>query len=276
MNGQALVALHDEQAWREALDTVWNRELRPRLMETILSLPPARPLRMSYEEFLEWADEDTLAEWVDGEVIIHSPAGNRHQDLTDFLVSVLRPFVELHQLGVVRSAPFQMKLTRSGREPDLLFVAKEHLYRLRETHLEGPADLVVEVISPESVRRDRVEKFYEYQAAGVGEYWLIDPWREEGEFYRLREDGRYEGVFVGREGVFRSEVLPGFWLRVEWLWERPLPDTEEVLWTIIGYGTAIERLLRMTGDETLIRHLARIIGRDTLRRLVNEIEGDSE
>ncbi len=66
MNGQALVALHDEQAWREALDAVWNRELRPRLMEAILSLPPARPLRMSYEEFLEWADEDTLVEWVDG------------------------------------------------------------------------------------------------------------------------------------------------------------------------------------------------------------------
>jgi len=49
------------------------------------------------EEFLEWADEDTLAGWVDGEVIMHSPAGNRHQNLADFLVSVLRPFVELHQ-----------------------------------------------------------------------------------------------------------------------------------------------------------------------------------
>ena len=273
MNGQALVALHDEQAWREALDAVWNRELRPRLMEAILSLPPARPLRMSYEEFLEWADEDTLAEWVDGEVIIHSPAGNRHQDLTDFLVSVLRPFVELHQLGVVRSAPFQMKLTRSGREPDLLFVAKEHLYRLRETHLEGPADLVVEVISPESVRRDRVEKFYEYQAAGVGEYWLIDPQSERAEFHRLGEGGRYEEVFSGHEGVYRSGVLEGFWLRVEWLWQEVLPGTEEVLWEIIGYEAVVEQLIRATGSEDLIRQLARTVGLDALRRLVESIEG---
>jgi len=152
-------------------------ELRRRLREAMREIPRWPPKKMTYEEFLDWADEDTLAEWVDGEVVIYSPASDRHQDISGFLESVLRSFVEARQLGVVRSAPFQMKLEQ-GREPDLLFVADEHLDRLKETRLDGPADLVVEIISEESMGRDRGEKFYEYARGGVPEYWLLDPQQE--------------------------------------------------------------------------------------------------
>lgn len=119
------------------------------------------PSKLSYEEFLAWADEDTRAEWVDGEVVIVSPASNRHQDLSDFLTAILRPYVQVHGLGIVRSAPFQMYLAeeRRGREPDLLFVSTEREYLLRETHLDGPADLVSVIVSPESRLCDRGEKF---------------------------------------------------------------------------------------------------------------------
>ena len=146
---------------------------------------------MSYEEFLEWCDEDTWAEWVDGEVVMLSPASQRHQDLADFLNAVLRAFVEAHDLGRVISAPFQMKTGPDlpGREPDLLFVAEEHLDRLKGAYLDGPADLVVEIASPESRLRDRGEKFAEYEAGSVREYWLIDQERKEADFYRLGERG---------------------------------------------------------------------------------------
>jgi len=197
--------------------------LRQRLVEALRETPASPLPRMTYEEFLEWADEDTLAEWVDGEVIMYSPASKQHQLIADFLVKVMGIFIEQRDLGMILSAPFQMKLERSGREPDLLFVAKEHLGRLKETYLDGPADLVVEIVSPESAERDRGKKFYEYEASGVREYWLIDPDRRWAEFYRLGEDGRYRVAFAGEEGEFRSEVLPGFWLRVEWLWQEPLP-----------------------------------------------------
>jgi Uma2 family endonuclease len=200
--------------------------LRRRLLDVLLS--PAEPPRMSYEEFLQWADEDTLAEWVDGEVIMMSPASNRHQDIAGFLESVLRSFVETRQLGIVRGAPFQMRLERSGREPDLLFVANEHLNRLKETYLDGPADLAVEITSPESAGRDRGDKFYEYAQGGVPEYWLIDPQTKWAEFHQL-EGERYRLVFSGREGKFHSQALPGFWLRVEWLWEEPLPHVLDTL-----------------------------------------------
>jgi Uma2 family endonuclease len=203
------------------------------------------PLKMTYEEFLAWADEDTLAEWVDGEAIVTSPASNRHQDLVGFLESVLRPFVEERQLGVVRSASFQMKLEH-GREPDLLFVATGHLGRLKKNYLDGPADLVVEVVSAESAGRDRGEKFYEYAQGGVPEYWLIDPEMAWAEFYRL-DKGRYRLAFEGQASEYHALVLPGFWLRVEWLWQEPLPAVEDVLLEIGGEAHArrwLERIRR--------------------------------
>ncbi|MEJ5199651.1 MAG: Uma2 family endonuclease [Anaerolineae bacterium] len=191
-----------------------------------------QPPRMTYEEFLAWADEDTLAEWVNGEVIMSSPASDRHQDLTRFLTAILSAFVETHNLGIVRPAPFQMKLEH-GREPDLLFLAREHLDRLRRNYLDGPADLVIEIVSPESAGRDRGEKFYEYAQGGVPEYWLIDSDARWAEFYRLGER-RYRLAFEGREGEYHAAVLPGFWLRVEWLWQEPLPAVDAILLEIGG------------------------------------------
>ena len=203
-----------------------EESLRQRLLEVLL---PSTALRkMTYEEFLAWADEDTLAEWVDGEIIMYSPASKRHQLLIGFLEKVLGMFVEQRDLGIVLSAPFQMRLVDSGREPDLLLVGIDHLDRLKDTYLDGPADLVVEIASPESIGRDRGDKFYEYARAGVPEYWLIDPEMEWAEFYQL-EKGRYRVAFSGKEGRYEAQALPGFWLQVEWLWQEPLPKVLDVL-----------------------------------------------
>jgi Uma2 family endonuclease len=207
------------------MSVMTQEQMKERMKEETRS--PTPDVKMSYEEFLEWCDEDTWAEWVDGEVIVLSPASDRHQDLADFLVSVLRIYAEARDLGVVRSAPFLMKLER-GREPDVLFVAREHLDRLKENYLDGPADLVVEIVSPESAGRDRGEKFYEYEQAGIPEYWLLDPRMKRAEFYQLSE-GQYHLILPDPAGVYRSLILPAFWLRVAWLWEEPLPRVLDVL-----------------------------------------------
>ena len=201
------------------------------------SAKPKPPGKMTYEEFLAWADEDTWAEWVDGEVIVLTPASNRHQMLAGFLITLLQHFVEAHQLGTVLFAPFQMKLGPDlpGREPDILFIAREHLDRLKNTYLDGPADLVVEIISRDSRARDRGEKFYEYEQGGVREYWLLDYLRQQAELYQLGLDGIYRLAPVGQDGIYRSAVLEGLWLRVEWLWQEPLPPLLTVLreWRLI-------------------------------------------
>jgi Uma2 family endonuclease len=139
-----------------------------------------------------------------------------------------------------------MKLEH-GREPDLIFVKQDHLARLKNTFLDGPADVVIEITSPESIERDRGAKFVEYEAGGVPEYWLIDPQRRWAEFYRLGEQGCYTSAFAGQSGVYRSTELAGFWLCVEWLWQDPLPDATRITWTILGT--------------------------DELRRLLAELEG---
>lgn len=203
--------------------------LRRRLLEVLLAPPVSE--KMSYEEFLDWADEDTLAEWVDGKAIMTSPASTKHQTLADFLLMVLSHYVQAHESGIVISAPFQMKLEH-GREPDLIFIANAHLDRLKTTYLDGPADLVVEIISPESAGRDRGEKFIEYEAGGVPEYWLIDPQRRWAEFYQLQGE-RYHLTYAGEQGEYHARALPGFWLRAEWLWQQPLPKVIDVL-RIIG------------------------------------------
>lgn len=215
----------------------------------LLSMPDDQAPRMTYEEFLEWADEDTLAEWVNGKVIMTSPASIPHQHLINFLLGVLSPFIRLHELGTVVDGPFQMKLPNSGREPDVLYIASAHLDRLKRTYLDGPADLAVEVISPESIGRDRGEKFFEYQDGGVQEYWLLDPDHAFAEFYQLDEQGRYQIVAPDADGLYHSRVLPGFWLRVAWLWQEPLPDPVDALLEIDrdAYAAYLREKMRQAG-----------------------------
>lgn len=201
-----------------------------RLLPDWIDLEPARWQRVEYalrlaegngpvfptfESFIEWVDEDTSAEWDEGEIIFMSPASIRHQLIAGFLYKIISAFVEHYELGVVLNAPTKMKLPGYGAEPDVLFIATAHENRLRRTYVDGPADLVVEVISPESVERDRIKKYNDYEAAGIPEYWLIDPERESAEFYQLH-NGRYQLSATPAE-IYTSSVLPGFTLPLVWL-----------------------------------------------------------
>ncbi len=232
---------------RSAVSLDW----RQRLIEVIMAAPePPAKSKMTYEEFLAWADEDTLAEWVDGEVVARSPESDRHQDLVGFLATVLGLYGETQGLDQIILSRFQMKLSRAGRTPDLILLASTRKAQLKEYYLDGPADLVIEIISPESAACDRGEKFYEYETGGVPECWLIDPLRKWAEFYRLGALGLYEPIFSGREGLFHSEVVPGFWLRVEWLWQEPLPSSLRVLGEIAGIAPQmVEQFVQALGSR---------------------------
>jgi Uma2 family endonuclease len=199
----------------------------------IPALTPGQRVPMSYEEFLTYGDDTTHAEWVNGEVIVFMPASFRHQELQAWLLRVMAFFVDLFDLGDVCIAPLEMRVYPDGpaREPDLLFVAREHRDRLEAQRLNGPADLIIELISPESVRRDRVEKLREYAAAGVPEYWLIDtrPAPAPPVCYRLSPTGEYEPIVADASGRIHSTVLPGFWLDPAWLTQDPLPKPLTVI-----------------------------------------------
>jgi Uma2 family endonuclease len=235
------VKIDDEKVWPIPED------LRQRLLAVLLNEDEQHRREMSYEEFLVWAD-GRHAEWLNGKVVLMSPASERHQHLLSFLDRLLGLFVQLRRLGVVIVAPFQMRLDNSGREPDLLFVSAANLNRLHNAYLQGPADLVVEIVSPESIGRDRGDKFYEYEDGGVPEYWLLDPLTERAEFYQLDENGIYELVRID-DGIYRSQQLPGFWLDPAWLWQDPLPSPLRILAEIAGVDMSlVEALEQALGD----------------------------
>lgn len=226
-------------------------------MQSVHSQTPVREeayrLRMSYEQFLQWAEEDAHAEWVDGEVIVFMPPKSRHQELVGFLYNLLSLYAELFRIGKVFNAPFEMRLSPSGpsREPDILFIATENLHRLTEERVEGAADLVVEVVSQDSLRRDRHQKFAEYQSFGVREYWLVDSQTSEGsvEAFVLNEQGVYEPIPI-EEGVIRSRVIPGFWLKVEWQGKETMPDPLTAFAQIVDLPQeALEALRSLTGRK---------------------------
>jgi Uma2 family endonuclease len=198
-------------------------------LEADATAPPPLP-RMTEDEFAAWCDEDTRAEWVDGEVIVMSPSNYKHVSEAAWLLQVLGFYVDHHDLGVVVGPEFPVRLAgqRRRRVPDLLFVANSRLHLVHENHFEGPPDLVVEIVSPDSLARDWREKYLEYQAAGVREYWVIDPMSQHAEMYALGDDGAYQRIDKP-DGTVASVVLPGLVLKLAWLWPSSRPKLAAAL-----------------------------------------------
>lgn len=187
-----------------------------------------RHLKMSYEEFLSEFDEDSHAEWVDGEVIVFMPPKIRHARVVTFFFGLLLTYVRLTRRGEVLTAPFEMRLESipSSREPDIAFIAEEHAPRVTADRVAGAADLVVEVVSEDSVTRDRRDKLREYAEAGVAEYWVVEG--REGlsgtKLWILHNEGYYEEQVPDSDVLLRSRVLDGFWFDQSWLTRDLLPD----------------------------------------------------
>ncbi len=117
------------------------------------------PRRMTEEEFDAWMGEDIWAEFRDGEVITRMPSLLKHEALFKFLLILLDLFVTRRDLGFVIGSQYTIRL-RPGlrRIPDLMFLSKARLEIVREQYVEGAPDLVVEIVSPDSVARDWRDK----------------------------------------------------------------------------------------------------------------------
>ncbi|NOX60937.1 MAG: Uma2 family endonuclease [Chloroflexi bacterium] len=175
--------------------------------------------RMTSADFFRLAPETQKAELIDGAMIVASPASTIHEQLFSFLFSLLRIYCEDKNLGTVLGSRTAVELALDQvYEPDILFVAREREHIIESNGVFGAPDLVIEILSASTASYDRGPKFRGYEAAGVKELWLIDPYGPAGtEFYRL-ESGRYVAVGVGPDQTVRSQVIPGFWLKTNWLW----------------------------------------------------------
>ena len=190
-------------------------------------LPPSR--RLTEEEFLNWCDEDTKAEWVDGKVILMSPANVMHILLSGFFYRVLADFVDHHRLGNAFHADLMIRVYGGRlRIPDLSFVTNDRMSIVGDQLCDGAPDLLVEVVSPDSIDRDWHEKYAEYAAAGVAEYWIVDPLQDRLAAFTLSGGKRYSPI-AETNGRIASLVVPGFYLRPAWLFGEEPPEVDEVL-----------------------------------------------
>jgi len=186
--------------------------------------------RMTEREFVEWADSTTRAEWVDGEVIMMLPVSRKHDTLQWWLRSLLQLFADERELGEVKGPEFVVRLPkqRRRRTPDVLFVAAARAKIVQANQVEGAPDLIIEVVSPESVSRDWRDKFLEYERAGVREYWVIDPFSKRMEAYLLVRSGKYQRL-EEVEGKLSSSLLKGFYIRSRWVFAEKPPRVTTAL-----------------------------------------------
>lgn len=103
---------------------------------------------------------------------------------------------------------------------------------LQNSFMQGPADLAVEIVSPESVNRDNETKFGEYAAGGVPEYWLLDFTENTATVYQLDANGQYQVMPLNSQGRYFSRGIAGFWLKPARLWRQALPNPLDALFEI--------------------------------------------
>ncbi|WP_149244896.1 Uma2 family endonuclease [Dyadobacter sp. 32] len=177
----------------------------------------------SRKAFYDWIKEDQKAEFINGEIIMHSPVKRNHLNVVGNLFTLLRVYVISRDLGQVDSEKALISLTRNDYEPDICFWGKEKAKFFHENQMQHPApDLIVEVLSKGTVDRDRGIKFKDYAAHGVGEYWIVDPLKETVEKYILDIDTMEydEPVFIHPKQVIDSNVVDGFVIPVRAIFDQ--------------------------------------------------------
>ena len=154
--------------------------------------------------------ESEKVEFINGEVIVHSPVKLQHTATSKLLMRLLDTYVDSRNLGFAGYEKMLISLTRNDYEPDICFFRREVADAFTPKQMRFPApDFIVEILSDSTARNDRGVKFDDYAAHGVAEYWIIDPEEELVEQYWL--DGEYYRLaYKVGSGVLTSRVVTGF------------------------------------------------------------------
>src|SRR6516164_9519857 len=184
---------------------------------------------VTFDFFCSYVHDGQKADLIDGVIYMASPENTDAANLFGWLYALIFDFVEYFDLGQVLGSRVACKLDeKNSPEPDILVLLKKHLHRVKRGHILGAADLAIEIVSPESAERDYVKKVRLYEKFGFREYWIIDEELEKVTLFRRGATGKFREMKI-RNGAFHSGVLPGFYLRPEWLWSDSRPRKADVL-----------------------------------------------
>lgn len=163
------------------------------------------------QKFYDLVHEDHKAEFINGEIVFHSPVKRQHWLVSMQLSSQLHQHVKKRALGEVGVEKVMIRLTRNDYEPDICFFTKEKAKDFTPGQMLFPApDFVVEITSPSTEKIDREEKFIDYAAHGIPEYWIIDPEKQTLEQYALEGRSYQLQQKLSRKGMVESLVIKDF------------------------------------------------------------------
>ncbi|HAO19758.1 MAG TPA: Uma2 family endonuclease [Desulfobacteraceae bacterium] len=166
--------------------------------------------RQKREQFYQEVTEEQKAEFINGEVIVHSPVRIEHEFASSSLMRLMSIYVMANRLGYVGHEKMMISLTRNDYEPDVCFWSKEQSVNFKPRQTQFPApDFIAEVLSPSTENNDRTVKFEDYAAHDVGEYWIIDPAFQVVEQYFLEND-KYRLNVKADSGILKSRAVKGF------------------------------------------------------------------
>jgi len=194
---------------------------------------PFREDECTFEDFLQEIEDGRKADLLDGVIYMASPDNTDAADLSTWLTVVFGGYVGARDLGKIFHSRVAYRIgPKRGPEPDIGFVSKELEATRRRGYIDGPPRMAIEIVSPDSVARDYVQKRAVYEQAGVGEYWILDP--DEGRVtFLVLQNGRFEQVFP-KENIIHCTVVPGFYLDVRWLLSQERPAAYQVLQQLLG------------------------------------------
>ena len=172
-------------------------------------------VRLTYEDYAKTPDYERW-ELIDGELILKTSPNIAHQDNRMELGYRMTNFVEMNDAGVVYIADTDVVLSDSDVvQPDIMFISKESRHIIGEANIQGAPDLVVEILSPSTARRDWGVKRELYAKHGVKEYWIADP-ANKIVWVMLLKDGVLEIQQTRYSGdTIASSVLAGFTVNVD-------------------------------------------------------------
>lgn len=171
------------------------------------------------EQFYRETNETVKTEFINGEVIVHSPVTRAHSRVVARLSSRLEIYVDERKLGEVHIEKAMVRLTRNDYEPDICFFSAAKAAAFTDDQKLFPSpDLVVEVVSKSTEKTDRGLKFIDYAAHGVSEYWIVDPRKKTVEQF-VNQAGKFELLLKTKDAEVRSVAVEGFEVRVGLLFE---------------------------------------------------------
>lgn len=168
------------------------------------------PTLCTVEDYLSMPEGGPRYELIEGELLM-APAPNRyHQEISGNIEFILRTYLKKHRIGKLYDAPFDVYLDEINVvQPDILFVSNKKAGVLTDAGAEGAPDLVIEILSPSTMRRDRESKRKVYARTGVEELWLIDPEKRRIEIFELQENARAPRRIIRAEETFTVPRFPG-------------------------------------------------------------------